>query len=357
MVFIIIVVVIFFVIAALTNDDEVSPTTMSKEYIYNMTSEGKFIYLKFGAIPADTDIVYVEITYQSQAVKSCYDFFNDNEDGFLIGAHNDGSGNYIAVIPANTLMLPRNKEITLEFNITLIKNETIIDKPKFQETATISSSPFILMEWFVPAINIFGYYAIKKGDSGDAQSWTTENIKTIKSIFAQYIDMNQQEQDFLKNQIKSISKRPIHLKDCVKEFNIRANSMADRNALFYTSARIMLNNVESGKWRHIEKAISEIEHLGKLLSVSKEVLEDVYSAVELFKNQTQNSSTDTFDTLKALNILGLSEGATIDQMRRAYRLKIKDFHPDKYTSLPDAVRLVLQEKAQELNLAKETLRF
>ena len=55
--------------------------------------------------------------------------------------------------------------------------------------------------------------------------------------------------------------------------------------------------------------------------------------------------------------MNMLEGATIDEMRRAYRLKIKDFHPDKYTHLPESVKLVLQEKAQELNLAKETLRF
>lgn len=357
MTFIIIIVAAFFIITALTsNNEEIADQTTSNNYSYTAKTEGKYLYLTTNNIPHDTEILFLEINYQGQAVKSYHDLFNDKEGDFIAKtSRNDGS--YTLVVPLNALMLPRNKDINLDFRMSLWKNGDVVDQLNFQETTTITSSSFVMMEWFAPALDILGYYAVKKGDGQDANTWTKENIQTIKNIFAQYIDMNQEEQDFLKNQLKLISKRSINLRDSVKEFIIRSNTMADRNVVFYTSTRIILNNVESGKWRHIEKGIAEIEHLGKLLSISDEVLEDAYSAIEQFKNETQNSSTGNFDTIKALNILGLSEGATVEEMRRAYRLKMKDFHPDKHTSLPESVKLVIQEKAQELNLAKEILGF
>lgn len=357
MIYIIILVAVFFIIGALSNDDEsVSDNTATRNYSYTTKLEGKYLHLSMDTIPYGTEVVILELAYQGQNVKSYYDIFNDEEGNFITGArNNDNNGPYSISVPINALILPRNKDITLDFNITLLKDGVILDKLKSQEEIRISSSSFLLMEWFIPTIKILAYYSIKKGDSNDSKSWSKDNIKVIKNVFSNHIESNPEERDFLKNQMKILSGTSIDLRECVKDFNNRANTTNDKNTIFYASARIIINNLESGKWLHIEKGLAEIKNLSKLMGISNEILEDVYSVFETLENQ--DKPTEASDNLKALKVLGLLEGATIDEMRRAYRLKIKDFHPDKYTHLPESVKLVLQEKAQELNLAKETLRF
>lgn len=355
MIYIIILVAVFFIIGNLSNDDDVVPDKInSKQYSYTTRVEDKYLYLKIDTIPQDTEIIILEILYQGQYVKSYHDFFNDDAGNFVTGARNN-NGLYLITVPINALILPRNKDITLNFEVSLLKNGTIFDKLKSEEEVKIDSRPFLMMEWFIPTLEILTYFSIKKGDTEESKSWSKENIQVIKKVFSKHIDNNKEEQNFLRDKMKMLSKKSIVLKECVTDFNNRENTIDDKNIIFYASARIILNNLESGKWSLIENGLAEIKNLSKLMGISNDVQQDVYSVFETFSNQ--HESTEVSDTLKALSILGLSEEATIDEMRRAYRLKMKDFHPDKYTNLPDAVRSVLEEKAQELNLAKEILRF
>ena len=325
-----------------------------KNYSYTTRIEDKYLYLKIDTIPQDIEIIILEILYQGQYVKSYHDLFNDDQGNFVMGSRNH-NGLYFITVPINALILPRNKDISVNFEVSLLKNGTIFDKLKSEEEIKIDSRPFLMMEWFMPTLEVLAYFSIKKGGAEASKSWSKENIQVIKKVFSKHIENDKEEQDFLRDNMKMLSKRPIVLKECVKNFNNRENTIDDKNIIFYASARIILNNLESGKWSTIESGLAEIKNLSKLMGISNDVQQDVYSVFETFNNQQE--STKDSDTLKALSILGLSEGATVDEMRRAYRLKMKDFHPDKYTSLPDAVRLVLEEKAQELNLAKEILGF
>ena len=55
--------------------------------------------------------------------------------------------------------------------------------------------------------------------------------------------------------------------------------------LFSMHQSIIINNLDSGKWLHIEKGLAEIKNLSKLMGISNEILEDVYSGFETLKNQ------------------------------------------------------------------------
>jgi curved DNA-binding protein CbpA len=62
------------------------------------------------------------------------------------------------------------------------------------------------------------------------------------------------------------------------------------------------------------------------------------------------------DVVWACSILDVSALSTTKiSIQQAYRLKVREFHPDKYQNLPESVQQILNEKTQEVNRAKDIL--
>ena len=57
----------------------------------------------------------------------------------------------------------------------------------------------------------------------------------------------------------------------------------------------------------------------------------------------------------ALRVLGLSEGATMDEIKAAYREMTKKYHPDRHTGATEEVRVLVEEKMREVNNAHDFL--
>lgn len=55
-------------------------------------------------------------------------------------------------------------------------------------------------------------------------------------------------------------------------------------------------------------------------------------------------------------VLGIDEGATIEQIRAAYRLKAGLYHPDKASRLAPERRVLAEQKMKEINAAYQALR-
>ena len=53
------------------------------------------------------------------------------------------------------------------------------------------------------------------------------------------------------------------------------------------------------------------------------------------------------------DVLGVSAGASEEEIRRAYREKIKLYHPDRVAGLGDKLKVVAELEAQKINAAKE----
>jgi len=54
-------------------------------------------------------------------------------------------------------------------------------------------------------------------------------------------------------------------------------------------------------------------------------------------------------------VLGIRPGATADQIKDAYRIKIKEYHPDQVERLGPELRELAKRKTQEINRAFEML--
>ena len=58
----------------------------------------------------------------------------------------------------------------------------------------------------------------------------------------------------------------------------------------------------------------------------------------------------------AYTILGVRRGDTFDEIRRAYRERMKEYHPDKVAGLGSELRELAERKAKEINMAFEELK-
>lgn len=77
---------------------------------------------------------------------------------------------------------------------------------------------------------------------------------------------------------------------------------------------------------------------------------------------TQNNTHQYIDYEKVnapkispYKILGIKEGAALEEIKTAYRNKIKQYHPDKVAHLGSELQDVARKKTSELNRAYETL--
>ena len=71
--------------------------------------------------------------------------------------------------------------------------------------------------------------------------------------------------------------------------------------------------------------------------------------------QRNTSSTYTTDKSKYYSILGISRGASQDEIKKAYRKLAKEHHPDKFVNSSDSEKKYHENKMKEINDAYENL--
>jgi DnaJ like chaperone protein len=74
------------------------------------------------------------------------------------------------------------------------------------------------------------------------------------------------------------------------------------------------------------------------------------------KAEAGDYGESSVDYERALATLELEHGATKDEIRRAYRRLVAEYHPDKVQSLPEGFRAYATEKTQEINAAYDLLK-
>ena len=71
--------------------------------------------------------------------------------------------------------------------------------------------------------------------------------------------------------------------------------------------------------------------------------------------QRNTSSTYTTDKSKYYSILGVSRGASQDEIKKAYRKLAKEHHPDRFVNSSDSEKKYHENKMKEINDAYENL--
>ena len=94
-------------------------------------------------------------------------------------------------------------------------------------------------------------------------------------------------------------------------------------------------------------------------NVSRAVIPDtVPLAYSKIRGQSQQHKVImNHEQYAACSLLALQPGTLNEQsLQQAYRQKMAEFHPDKYQNLPESVRQLIEQQAQQLNQARDILK-
>lgn len=101
-------------------------------------------------------------------------------------------------------------------------------------------------------------------------------------------------------------------------------------------------------------------HLCRVTNVSRAVFPDLVKIIYqcLAEEQNKKRTPDlNHEQRQACQLLEIQpHGLSEQTLQAAYRKKMADFHPDKYQTLPESVRQLIEQQAQQLNQARAVLK-
>lgn len=262
----------------------------------------------------------------------------------------------------------------------------------------------VIESWF-PFIDVYTYYALD-----DNRSWTSEKVRFIKHILSDDLT-SEWDNALLKERLKLTNQRSIN--DLMHE--LRIYLYRTFNDEWVTEARsviIILCRMLYGDGVSEQRVKEKATYMASFLGLQSYELQVIYEKVFPKQQQQSNSSqqqrersqqsnqqqsssnqnnsnqhqnnqnNDSQDKTKsdqnqnrnnqshsnngqasnsaayewACSVLGLEpHDVTPERVQKAYRSKIKEYHPDKHQNLPEAIQQLLHEKTQEVNEAREIL--
>ncbi|AQV15297.1 MULTISPECIES: J domain-containing protein [Acinetobacter calcoaceticus/baumannii complex] len=109
-----------------------------------------------------------------------------------------------------------------------------------------------------------------------------------------------------------------------------------------------------------EQADLFMTHLCRVTNVSRAVFPDLVKIIYqcLAEEQNKKRAPDlNHEQRQACQLLEIQPHVLSEQtLQAAYRKKMADFHPDKYQTLPESVRQLIEQQAQQLNQARAVLK-
>ncbi|WP_224970430.1 J domain-containing protein [Acinetobacter oleivorans] len=197
-------------------------------------------------------------------------------------------------------------------------------------------------------IDLFAYFI-----TFNAGQWNTRSKEAVSDHFTKLNDkaVHQYVEKLLREQTRfdydDLLHRLADLKDDLA-YNVRREMIEQ---LVYAMA---LGQVEQ------DQANLFMTHLCRVTNVSKAVFPDLVKIIYqcMAGEMNQKKASDLTDQqLQACKLLEIQpEVLTEQNLQVAYRKKMADFHPDKYQSLPESVRQLIEQQAQQLNQARAVLK-
>lgn len=197
-------------------------------------------------------------------------------------------------------------------------------------------------------IDLFAYFIT----FGTGQ-WNTQSKEAVADYFTKLNDkaVHQYVEKLLNEQMRF-------------EYEDLLHRLADlKDKLTYNFRREMIEQlVYAMSLGQVEQNQADLfmTHLCRVSNVSRAVFPDLVKIIYecMTGEMNQNKAFDlTEQQLQACKLLEIHPEVLNEQtLQVAYRKKMADFHPDKYQSLPESVRQLIEQQAQQLNQARVVLK-
>lgn len=176
---------------------------------------------------------------------------------------------------------------------------------------------------------------------------TKEEIQTIHRFFQYNLRYNQTQMHWVKELIKEAVNSTQSLDALLQEF---------KSTFAYEPRIILLELVYQVLFTKSSVPDDELQvarYIARYLDISDY---DRQTMEAKYQYNSRHGSGPGYDlTEKHLTTLGLSKGATADEIKKAYRKLSMQYHPDKVRHLGEEFRAIAEEKMKEINAAHDYL--
>ncbi len=215
-----------------------------------------------------------------------------------------------------------------------------------------STESGITIQSLVPIIQLISYFCLKKD-----KQWTSEKVRFVKEIFE---DACETQADFqlLQQLMKSKNDNEYGL---VQQFIGMQPDYELRHKVFIHCGIALLFD------EYPNSAIDNIlSQLGQQLHLEKRDYREAINRWKNESNQQQYSNDNSHDSAShhstsqhqlawAYGILGLDHHASEVDVKKAFRQKMAQYHPDKNQNVTEAVQQLLNEKTVEVQKARDVI--
>ncbi|RSO58941.1 molecular chaperone DnaJ [Acinetobacter lactucae] len=336
------------------------PLLRSSDNIYfapaisNKKLQGAMSYLPHGVSPNDVLMLIDDTVFGSAKVGMCV-----TEKGLFYKASFEDEQTYLfehiqqveADIGILTSSILINSQDELNFTQldkgmvrTLVSflNELCQGKQETKQTVVNIDAEMQIM------IDLFVYFI-----TYSAGQW---NNRSKEAVFYHFIKLNDKA-------VHQYVEKLLNEQMCF-DYEDLLHRLADmRDKLAYNFRREMIEQlVYAMALGQVEQNQADLfmTHLCRVTNVSRAVFPDlvkiVYECIAGEMNHKKASDLDN-EQLQACQLLEIQPELLSEKtLQAAYRKKMADFHPDKYQSLPESVRQLIEQQAQQLNQARAVLK-
>lgn len=201
-------------------------------------------------------------------------------------------------------------------------------------------------------IDIICYFALKK-----EPQWETEKIKFVRERLQPFCQ-NDNDTLFLKNRIKSSTNTLPNLENSIFDFMYRFDNN-DLKVLLFDTVCVLLLETSHDEFPQIrQEAFSFAAKIQLTPNLSRQVWEpfEMQYRTSQQKHQENSKHSEPNPEKQAYDLLGLSENASLTEIKVAYRKKMMELHPDRNPNVTDTVRKMLNAESQKITQAYELLR-
>lgn len=211
-----------------------------------------------------------------------------------------------------------------------------------------TSESDITIQSLVPIIGLVSYFCLKKDNQ-----WTSEKVRFVKNLFEE-VCKTQADLQLLQQVIKEKSQNDYQL---IQQFLAIQPDYALRHKVFVSCATGLLYNDFSDA-----RLDSILSKLGQQLHIDSTDYRAIIESLKTHSSDDQHShgqhnthaeSGSQNQLAWALGILGLDQRANEMEVKKAFRQKMAQYHPDKNQNVTEAVQQLLNEKTVEVQKARD----